>query len=352
MPCLSSEIVNQVQAAYKAKTALNISGAGTKSFLGQRSEDSQSLDMTGHRGIIEYDPAELVLVARAGTPLREIESTLNDHGQILGFEPPFADSGATLGGAVASGLAGPRRAYSGAVRDFILGAGFVNGKGEVITTGGKVMKNVAGFDLFRPMAGAMGTLGVLLKIALRVIPKPEIEHTLILEESDELSSLKKMNLWAGKTQAISAAAWDGRNIRVRLSGSSASVEHGFALIGGEELADVNYWQDLNNLKLDFFQQQGRLWRVSVAPMSESLGKNLNQLTDWGGAQRWLKSDDTPETIRARATKLGGHAECFSQDQAVSTYHPLEQDMLALHQRFKAALDPVGIFNPGRMYPGL
>ncbi len=352
MPSLSSEIVNQVQAAYQAKTALNISGTGTKSFLGQRAEDNQSLDVTGHRGIIEYDPAELVLVARAGTPLREIESILKDHGQILGFEPPFADSGATLGGAVASGLAGPRRAYSGAVRDFILGAGFVNGKGEIITTGGKVMKNVAGFDLFRPMAGAMGTLGVLLKVALRIIPKPEIEQTLILDESDELNALKIMNLWAAKTQAISAAAWDGMNIRIRLSGSSASIAHGSALIGGEKLPNGDYWQDLNNFKLDFFQQQGRLWRISVAPMSESIGKNLNQLVDWGGAQRWLKSDESAETIRTWATRLGGHAESYSQDQSTATYHPLEKNSFALHQRFKAALDPAGILNPGRMYPGL
>ncbi|MCP4044636.1 MAG: glycolate oxidase subunit GlcE [Gammaproteobacteria bacterium] len=352
MPSLSSEIVNQVQTAYRAKTALNIGGAGTKSFLGQQAEDSHSLDVTGHHGIIEYDPAELVLVARAGTPLREIENILDAHDQMLGFEPPFADSGATLGGAVASGLAGPRRAYSGAVRDFVLGAGFVNGKGEIITAGGKVIKNVAGFDLFRPMAGAMGTLGVLLKVALRVMPKPEIEQTLVLDESDELKALKKMNLWAGKTQAISAAAWDGMNIRVRLSGSSASIAHGYALIGGEKLPNGNYWRDFNNFKLTFFQQPGHLWRVSVAPMSDSIGKNLDQLVDWGGAQRWLKSNEPADTIRVRATRLGGHAECYSQVQTISTYHPLEENSLTLHQRLKAALDPAGILNPGRMYPGL
>lgn len=352
MPCLTSELVNQVETAYQAKTTLNICATGTKSFLGNQAEASQILDVTGHHGIIEYDPAELVLVARSGTPLKEIESTLGDHGQILGFEPPSVHSGATLGGAVAAGLAGPRRAYSGAVRDFILGAGFINGRGEIITTGGKVMKNVAGFDLFRPMAGSMGTLGVLLKVALRVIPKPEQEQTLILEESDEHNALKRMHLWAGNTQAISATAWDGRSIRVRLSGSPASIAHGFALIGGEKLPNGSYWQDLNNFKLDFFQQQGRLWRISVAPMSGPIGKNLDQLVDWGGAQRWLKSDESPETIRAWATRLGGHAECYSPDQTISTYHPLGQNSLALHQRFKTALDPAGILNPGRMYPGL
>jgi glycolate oxidase FAD binding subunit len=352
MSDFTNEIVSRVQKAYHAKTPLNISGAGTKSFLGQSTTNSEPLDVTGHSGIIEYDPAELVLVARAGTPLKEIESTLSKHGQMLGFEPPFADKGATLGGAVAAGLAGPRRVFSGAVRDFILGATFVNGKGEIITTGGKVMKNVAGFDLFRPMARSMGTLGVLLKIALRVIPKPDTEQTLVLEETDEHSALKKMSHWAVETQAISAAAWDGKNIHVRLSGSSASIAHGSAKIAGSTLSNEDYWQNLNNFRLEFFQQQGRLWRISVAPMSASLGRDLNLLADWGGAQRWLKSDEPAETIRSWASKLGGHAECFSEDQSVPTFHPLEKNVLALHQRFKAALDPAGILNPGRLHPEL
>ncbi len=182
MSDLTTEISARVQTACSANTPLNILGAGTKSFLGRPADDAEPLDVTGHRGIIEYDPAELVLVARAGTPLSTIERLLSDHNQMLGFEPPFVDTGATLGGAVAAGLAGPRRAYSGAVRDFILGAEFVNGKGEVVTTGGKVMKNVAGFDLFRPMARSMGTLGVLLQVALRILPKPEYEKTLLQEE--------------------------------------------------------------------------------------------------------------------------------------------------------------------------
>jgi len=352
MPEKSDDIVSEVQAAYQAKTPLNITAAGTKSFLGQQAQNCIALDVTRHRGIIEYDPAELVLVARAGTPLLEIENLLASHRQMLGFEPPFVSSGATLGGAVASGLAGPRRFYSGGVRDFILGAGFVNGKGETITTGGKVMKNVAGFDLFRPMARSMGTLGVLLKIALRVLPQPESEKTLLHEENDESSALKKMSLWAGQSQAISAAAWDGHTIRIRLSGSLASIEHARTQIGGEFPGDENWWQALNDFKLDFFQQSGRLWRVSLAPMSGPVSEDRPQIIDWGGAQRWLKSDEAPEAIRLRARNLGGHAECFSHDQAVSTYHPLEQNILALHQRFKASLDPAGILNPGRLYPDL
>ena len=350
MSRLADELASSVQAAYSTETPLNIVGAGTKSFLGQPAANGQALNVTGHCGIIEYDPAELVLVARAGTPLREIENVLAEHHQMLGFEPPFVDAGATLGGAVAAGLAGPGRSYSGAVRDFILGASFINGKGEIITAGGKVMKNVAGFDLFRPMAGSMGTLGVLLKLALRVIPRPEVEKTLLLEESDEHRVLKKMSHWAGKTQAISAAAWDGRHIRIRLSGSAAGIRHGRAQIGGEDTADENYWRDLNNFRLDFFRQAGRLWRISVAPMSGPAGENMPQLIDWGGAQRWLKSAAPPEEIRFCASRLGGHAECFEDDATVPTYHPLEGSLLALNQRFKAALDPAGILNPTRMYP--
>ena len=352
MPDLAGEIAATIKAAYHEKTPLNICGAGTKAFLGWQDDAMQRLDVTGHSGIIEYDPAELVLVARAGTPLKEIEKNLGEQRQMLGFEPPFAENGATLGGAVAAGLAGPRRAYTGAVRDFMLGATFVNGKGETVTAGGKVMKNVAGFDLFRPMARSMGTLGVLLKIALRLLPLPEIEKTLLHEESDELAAVKKMNLWPRLTQAISAASWDGRHIRIRLSGSASAIEQARSQIGGEYLDGTDYWHDLNNFKLDFFQQPGHLWRVSVAPMSAAFGENGRQLIDWGGAQRWLKSAQPAATIRARASQLGGYADCFSDDHRIATFHPLEGNILAVNQRFKAAFDPAGILNPGRLYPEL
>ena len=352
MSSLTNEIASTVRAAYTNRNPLNISGAGTKSFLGQPASNGKPLDVTGHNGIIEYDPAELVLVARAGTPLKEIESLLSQNRQMLGFEPPFVAAGATLGGAVAAGLAGPRRAYSGGVRDFMLGATIVNGKGEIVTAGGKVMKNVAGFDLFRPMARSMGTLGVLLKVAIRVLPLPEAEKTLLHEESDQLCALKKMNQWPCETQAISATSWDGRHIRIRLSGSSSGIEHARSFIGGEFVDGTEYWHDLNNFRLDFFSQPERLWRISLAPMSEPLGVDARQLIDWGGAQRWLKSDESFASIRSRASQLGGHAECFSEDNTVATFHPLEGNILAVNQRFKSALDPAGILNPGRMYPEL
>jgi len=212
------------------------------------------------------------------------------------------------------------------------------------------MKNVAGFDLFRPMAGSMGTLGVLLEISLRVVPLPEFELSLLHEEINERSALEKMNLWTNKTQAISATTWNGRHIHIRLSGATAAVEHGQMQIGGEIGTEAGYWRDLNDFKLDFFGQQGRLWRISVAPMSGPVAENLPQLIDWGGAQRWLKTDAPSSVIRSHAARLGGHAECFSKDENMPTYHPLEDGLLTMNQRFKSALDPHGILNPGRKYP--
>lgn len=352
MPCLASDLAARVTSAYKTRTPLNITAGGTKSFLGQQAANGKPLDVCGHSGIVDYDPAELVLVARSGTPLIEIEKVLHEHGQMLGFEPPFVTTGATLGGAVASGLAGPRRAYAGAVRDFVLGATFLNGKGESITAGGKVMKNVAGFDLFRPMARSMGTLGVLLQVALRVLPLPEIEETLLHEESDEPAALRKMNQWPIETQAISACSWDGKHIRIRLSGSASGIAHASAHIGGDRIDGNDYWHDLTNFKLGFFQGAGRLWRVNVAPMSGNLRVNAVQLIDWGGAQRWLKTDVPAPDLRARAVELGGFADCFSVEPGVAAFHPLDGPLLAANKRLKTALDPAGILNPGRLYPEL
>ncbi|MGA9575683.1 MAG: glycolate oxidase subunit GlcE [Lysobacterales bacterium] len=350
MPDRATEIAATVKAAFEQQTPLNIIGAGTKSFLGREAVAAGRLDVTAHNGIVEYDPAELVMVARAGTPLLEIGKVLETNRQMFGFEPPFVDAGATLGGAVAAGLAGPRRAYTGAVRDFMLGATFVNGKGQVITAGGKVMKNVAGFDLFRPMARSMGTLGVLLEVALRVLPLPEFEKTLLHKETDELTALQKMNQWPLQTQAISATSWDGQHIRIRLSGSASGIEQARTQIGGDFVDGTDYWHDLNNFKLDFFQNKSNLWRVCLAPMSEPLGINGHQLIDWGGAQRWLKSDEPEVAIRLRASRLSGYAECFSNSPEIATFHPLEGNILAANRQFKAALDPLGILNPGRLYP--
>lgn len=349
MPDLQKDLSARVQAAYASKIPLNICAGGTKSFLGRHPGNREILDVTGHSGIIEYDPSELVLVARAGTQLAEVEAVLASHGQMLGFEPPFAANGATLGGAVAAGLAGPRRAYSGAVRDFLLGVNFINGKGEIIASGGKVMKNVAGFDLFRPMARSMGTLGVMLKIALRLAPLPELEKTLLLEARDEATALDKMQACTARTQAVSAAAWDGHNLRIRLSGSAASIDHGRDQIGGDFIDSGDYWQALRDFKLDFFQQPGKLWRISVAPMSGPVAGDQPQLIDWGGAQRWLKSDSPAEQIRKKASQAGGHAECFTLDESIPTFHPMPAGLQAINQRFKDALDPAGILNPGRLW---
>lgn len=348
----AKDLTARIESAYQSKTKINIQGNGTKCFLGNIDQDSDLIKTTCHTGIIDYDPAELVLVARSGTCLSAIAEVMEDHQQTFGFEPPFIDDGATLGGAIASGLAGPRRAYSGAARDFMLGARFINGQGKIITAGGKVIKNVAGFDLFRPMAGSMGTIGLLLDISLRVIPQPEYQKTLLHQEERESSALEKMNSWAVQCPSVSAAAWDGHNIRIRLSGSAATVAEAHTLIGGEWLNNEGYWHDLNAFKLDFFELPGHLWRISLTPMSAPVSQGQPQLIDWGGAQRWLKSDEQPDQIRERVAALGGHAECYSADPGIESFHPLTDQMMAIHRSFKASLDPGGILNPGRLYPTL
>lgn len=353
----SQTIADKVAEAYASSQALNISGAGSKAFLGEAPKDAEPLEMAAHRGIIEYDPSELVLVVRAGTPLAEIEALLAEKNQMLGFEPPLADKGATIGGSVAAGLSGPRRPYSGAVRDFLLGAEFVNGKGEIIKAGGKVIKNVAGFDLFRPMAGAMGTLGVLLNVSLRLLPKPVEEATLVIAERDQRKALRAMNNYPMHTPAITAACFDGAAIRLRLSGAKASIDHAQALLGGVLDNNTAYWQKLKNWQSGFFtDRQGEaLWRISVPPMAEPLDLDGEELIDWGGAQRFFYASSFDENeasrIRARAEALGGQAECYTPG-AASSFHPLPAEMLAVHQRVKAALDPKSILNPGRLYPGL
>ncbi len=306
--------------------------------------------MAAHRGVVSYEPTELVLTARAGTPLSEVAATLRESEQMLAFEPPHFGERATLGGAIASGLSGPSRPYAGAARDFVLGVVCINGQGEKLSFGGQVMKNVAGYDVSRLMAGAMGTLGVLLEISLKVLPQPASELTLALSmAADEALSI--MNSWAGQPLPISAACHDGDVLRVRLAGSDHGIRSAREKIGGEEIADGDdFWTDLREQRLAFFADDAPLWRLSVpaaAPLSSLSGK---WLLDWGCAQRWLISDLPAQTMREAASAVGGHALLFrGGDRNGEVFHPLAAPVAALHRRLKHAFDPKGILNPGRMY---
>jgi len=306
--------------------------------------------VAGHRGLVNYQPAELVITARAGTPLSDIEVALADHRQMLPFEPPYFGEHATLGGTVACGLSGPRRPYTGAVRDFVLGMKIINGRGEVLHFGGEVMKNVAGFDVSRLMAGAMGTLGVILEVSLKVLPRPAHEVTLV-QEWGAVDAVEMMNDWAGRSLPLSASCYDGDRLYLRLSGTRTAVESAKRHIGGEALKEATlFWESLREQRHGFFGGEAPLWRLAVPPATLPLDLTGKWLLEWGGAQRWLRSDADAAMVRRSALQAGGHATLFrggSRDG--ERFQPLPQTLQDIHRRLKQAFDPKGILNPGRLY---
>jgi glycolate oxidase FAD binding subunit len=345
-------LIEQLQAANADGTALAIQGGGSKDFYGRICE-GQPCPVAEHHGVIDYTPAELVISARAGTKLAEVESVLEQEGQMLAFEPPHFGTAATLGGTIACGLSGPRRPYAGAARDFVLGVNCINGKGERLRLGGQVMKNVAGYDLSRLLTGSLGTLAVLLDIHLKVLPRQEIDITL-QQDCNAEEAVQRCNRWAGQPLPLSGACHIDGQLYLRLSGSAQGVAAAAAVIGGDtrdDLADL--WQALREQQLPFFQDDTPLWRLSVPAATASIRIDGEQLLDWGGAQRWLKSHATPEQIREAAAASGGHATLYRHgDRSGTVFHPLPPGMLALHRRLKQSLDPAGILNPGRMYAEL
>ena len=347
----------QVRAAAAAGGHLAIRGGGTKAFYG-RAGAGAPFDTRAWRGIVNYEPSELVVTVRAGTPLAELEAELAARGQMLAFEPPHFGPGATVGGCVAAGLAGPRRAAVGGVRDFILGARLIDGRGELLRFGGEVMKNVAGYDVSRLLAGSFGTLGLIVDVSLKVLPKPVAEATLRFE-MDEAAALHQLNVWSGQPLPVSASAWQDGILALRLSGAAAAVDAAIARLGGERIPDAvaeARWCGLREQTDAFFagaRLPGPLWRLSLPSDALAIQLGAAQLVEWGGAQRWLHSDLPPEEIRARVAAQGGHATLFrngSREGAV--FHPLTAPMLALQRNLKNAFDPAGVFNPGRLYEGL
>ncbi len=366
-------LTTQVRDAAQAKRPLRIRGGGSKDFYGQRTDAAaEVLDTRPLSGIVAHEPSELVVTVRAGTPLAELEATLAATGQHLPFEPPhFAGPGAstaTVGGAVAAGLNGPGRASAGAVRDFVLGAQVLNGRAELLTFGGQVMKNVAGYDVSRSMAGAMGTLGVLVEVSLKVLPVAPAEATLCFE-MDQPDALAALHRWGGQPLPLNASCWvqdQGRSLLyVRLRGAVAAVEAACTRMGGQRLDNATVapdWAACREQTLPFFSQgptQGdALWRVSVPQTAPSMAlggqADGQQLVEWHGALRWVWAPAAQaQAIRAAAQAAGGHATLFrpaaDADRAVGVFTPLSAPLAAIHRRLKAEFDPAGIFNPGRLY---
>jgi glycolate oxidase FAD binding subunit len=343
------ELRERVRAATAARTPLVIRAGGSKDFYGNACA-GERLDPRAHSGIVAHEPTELVITARCGTPLAELESALDEAGQMLPFEPPHFGTGATVGGCVAAGLAGPRRASAGGARDYVLGAKLLVGGGDVLAFGGTVMKNVAGYDVARLAAGSLGVLGVITEVSLKVLPKPVAEVTLRLD-LDEVAALKAMNAWAGRPLPISATAWHEGVLHVRLSGSRAAVAEGRIAVGGVEVDGGALWHGLREQTDAFFAGDAPLWRLALPSVAQPLDLPGAQLIEWGGGQRWLRSDAPAAQIRARAAALGGHATLFRGGERRDVFAPLPPPLAEIHRRLKAEFDPAGIFNRGRMFAG-
>nr|WP_314526183.1 glycolate oxidase subunit GlcE [uncultured Pseudomonas sp.] len=345
----SAALLEQVNQALQGATPLRIQGSNSKAFLG-RITAGEVLDTRAHRGIVSYDPTELVITARCGTPLAELVEVLAAAQQMLPCEPPSFGEGATVGGMLACGLSGPRRPWSGSVRDFALGTRVITGLGKHLRFGGEVMKNVAGYDLSRLMAGSYGALGVVTEVSLKVLPRPRQCLSISLELDAE-RALERLSEWGQQPLPISAACHDGTRLHLRLEGGEGSVTAARDRLGGE-LLDGGYWADLNEHRLSFFDEGQPLWRLSVPHHTPRLSLPGRQLLDWGGAQRWLKSDAEAGFIRQVVSEVGGHVTCYSHGLIDSPFQPLPAALMRYQRNLKQQLDPQGIFNPGRLYAEL
>lgn len=344
---IEQHIVEKVSAAAKSGTALCIHGGNSKAFYGYPTQ-GEPLDVSVHRGIVAYDPGELVLTCRAGSRLSNIRGTLRENGQHFPFEPPGFGESATIGGTTACGFSGPARPWNGSLRDYLLGVKMINGRGEVVQYGGQVMKNVAGYDMSRLLAGSMGTLGVLLETSFKVLPLPARELTLDFHCS-QAEAIEKVNRWSGMPLPLSAAFWHEDLLKVRLSGAESEVDRAAAQLKADKTGeDMECWFDLREHSLPFFSPSGNLWRLSLPPATESLELDGDCLLDWGGAQRWCFTKTPAGRVREIAARAGGHATLFRGDGDSEKFHPVAPALARMQSRIKQALDPDGLFNPGRM----
>ena len=353
-------LIDQVRAARAHQTPLDIRGGNTKAFYGEAPQ-GLPLAIQGLRGISSYEPSELVVTVRAGTALAELEAALAEQGQCLPFEPPrFAPAG-TVGGMVAAGLAGPARAAVGGLRDYVLGATLLNGRAEVLSFGGQVMKNVAGYDVSRLLAGSMGVLGVICEVSLKVLPLP-VASTTLRFEMGEAAALKQLNTWGGQPLPVNASAWWSGMLVLRLSGAAAAVQSAASRLGGEVIAAdlaAAFWAGLRDQSDEFFVGATKavaagatLWRLSVPQTAAPMALTGEHLVEWGGGQRWVVTTTAAAAVREAAAKAGGHATVFRGNKAGGALAPLPPALMRIHRELKTAFDPDRIFNPGRLYPGL
>jgi len=364
MAPLLDPLIERIRQAAGRGTPLRIRGGGSKDFYGEPPQ-GELLSTAPLTGITSYEPTELVVTVRAGTPLAELEAVLAQRGQCLPFEPPHFAGAATVGGMVAAGLSGPARASAGSVRDFVLGLTLVNGRGELLVFGGQVMKNVAGYDVSRLMAGALGTLGLIVEVSLKVLPIAPAEATLKFEMGQG-EALRRLNDWGGRPLPLNASCWvDNEGLHtlyLRLRGAVAAVEAACKTLGGERQDNAQVapdWRLCRDQRLPWFEaRDGRdLWRLSVPQTTPELDLPELPLVEWHGGQRWVRAEaGDAARLREAAARAGGHATLFAagsrQDTpAVGRFAPLAPALDRIHRELKRQFDPAGIFNPGRLYPG-
>ncbi len=354
-------LIDRVQAASAAGAQLDIRGGSTKVWYGE-TPAGEPLDVRVLEGISSYEPTELVVTARCGTLVADLEAALAEKGQCLPFEPPHFAAGSTVGGLVAAGLAGPARAAVGSLRDYVLGATLLSGRGEVLSFGGQVMKNVAGYDVSRLLVGSLGTLGVIAEVSLKVLPVAPATATLRFQ-MDQAAALAQLNAWAGRPLPINASAWWDGTLLLRLRGALAAVRSAIDSLGGEpipaELAQP-FWAGLRDQSDEFFARArdavaagATLWRVSVPQTTPPLAVSGEQLVEWGGAQRWLCTTLAAAKVRDLTSAAGGHATLWlGRDRSAGVFAPLKSPLDRIHRELKKSFDPSGVFNPGRMYPGM
>ena len=366
--------IEHIRAANADGTPLRIRGGGSKDFYGEPVE-GQLLDTRALTGVMSYEPSELVVTVRAGTPLAELEAGLAAQGQCLAFEPPHLGAASTVGGMVAAGLSGPSRASVGAVRDFVLGLEMINGQGELLRYGGQVMKNVAGYDVSRVLAGSLGTLGLITELSLKVLPLAPAEATLEFT-CTQAEALDLLNTWGGQPLPLNASAWIAEAapadapegaarqgvLWLRLRGAVAAVESACRGLGGSLRAPEQaqpVWTALRDQRLPFFADAVArglaLWRVSVPQTAPVLALPGQPLVEWHGGLRWYAlAVDQADAVRAAARAVGGHATLFIAPAVAAEATPPRFDALSaplarIHDGLRRSFDPAGIFNPGRQY---
>lgn len=344
-----------------AREPLRIQGHGSKDFYGEAPQ-GELLSTLEMKGVTAYEPSELFVSALAGTPIADVEALLAKRHQRLAFEPPRFGGRGTVGGMVAAGLSGPTRAALGSVRDHLLGAVMINGKGELLSFGGTVMKNVAGFDVSRALAGSLGQLGLITEVTLKVLPLPAAIATLRFD-FDQAAALMAINRWGGEPLPIEASAWWDGALLLRMAGAEAAVEAACRKLGGDvipqDMAEP-FWTGLRDHSDEFFigaeravAGGARLWRLSLPSTTPELKLHGEQLIEWGGAQRWVVTPLPPAGVREASAAVGGHATLFrSLDKSGGVFAPLSTPLAAIHKRLKASFDPHGVFNPGRLYAAL